>query len=87
MSNSCVLVGRLTKDIEGDTILLAVNRSFKNETDFIPVEVWGGISENAKEYCHKGDLVGIRGRLETKENKLVVIAEKMTFLSSKHTEE
>lgn len=87
MVNSIMLVGRLTKDIEGNIVVLAVPRSFKNEegiyeTDFIPVEVFGGILEKAKEYIAKGDLVGIRGRVETKDDKVVLIAEKMTFLSS-----
>ena len=52
---------------------------------------WNGIAENAAEYCHKGDLLGVKGRVETSsyekddQRKYVteVIAEKITFLSSK----
>lgn len=74
MLNQTVLVGRLVKDPElketetGNKmthITLAVPRSYKNvdgeyDTDFISCVLWKGIAENAVEYCHKGDLVGIK---------------------------
>ena len=48
------------------------------------------IAENASEFCKKGDLLGIKGRIQTsvyekeEEKKYVteLIAEKITFLSS-----
>ena len=75
---------------------IAVPRSFKNEdgvyeTDFIDVILWDGIAENVKEYCKKGDLVGIKGRIQSvKENDkdvIQIVAEKVTFLSSKNPKE
>lgn len=93
MLNQIVLVGRITKEIEveGETkaiVTLAVPRSFKNtdgeyETDLIPCVLWNGIATNTKEYCRKGDLVGIKGRVQSDENGIVLVAEKLTFLSSK----
>ena len=79
MLNQVVLVGRLTDepnivDIDDNkkktVVNLAVNRPFKNseglyETDFIRCVLWNGIATNTKEYCHKGDIVGIKGRLQT----------------------
>ena len=101
MLNQTVLVGRLVQDpeikeLENDkkvcNITLAVTRSYKNadgiyETDFIPVTLWQGIAENVKEYCKKGDLIGVRGKLQAREDKVEVIGEKVTFLSSKAKEE
>lgn len=92
MLNQVIIVGRLTSEVEDNKITLAVQRIFKNEegiyeTDFIPVIVQGGIESNMKEYCHKGDIVGIKGRTETREDKVVIIAEKVTFLSSKKKDE
>ena len=101
MLNQIVLVGRLVQDpeikeLENDkkvcNITLAVTRSYKNadgiyEIDFIPVTLWQGIAENTKEYCKKGDLVGVRGRLQTREDKVEVVAEKVTFLSSRKENE
>ena len=98
MLNQVVLVGRLTKDIEikevGDnkkvsTIVIAVPRPFKNadgeyETDFIPCTIWNGIAETTAEYCGKGDLVGIKGRIQSYEDlSIEIVAEKIKFLSTK----
>jgi len=101
--NQAVLVGRIVKDPElKDTekgkvtnITLAVPRSFKNingeyDTDFIDCRLWDGIAQNANEFCKKGDLLGVKGRIETrnveKDEKIThiteLIAEKITFLSS-----
>lgn len=104
MLNQIVLVGRLTKDIEVkeledgkkvSNVVLAISRSYKNsegeyEADFVKCTLWGKIAENTAEYCHKGDIVGIKGRIQTRtidteKGKSVeqeVIAEKVTFLSS-----
>ena len=106
MLNQVVLVGRLTKDpevIESENgkkrtyIIVAVNRSFKNvngeyETDFIKCILWNSVAENTCEYCKKGDVIGVKGRLQTSNYEkdgeikyvLEVIAEKVTFLSSKN---
>ena len=76
---------------------LAVSRSFKNEkgeydVDFIDVTVWNYIAESVKDYTKKDDLVGVKGRLQTnyfedrdgnKKGKLELVAEKVTFLSSR----
>lgn len=108
MLNQIVIVGRLVKEpelieTEGGTkvtnITLAVPRSFKNingeyETDFIPCVLWKGIAENTVEFCTKGDLLGVKGRIQSRkyekddETKHVieVVAEKVTFLSSKNKE-
>jgi single-strand DNA-binding protein len=110
MLNQTVMVGRIVKDpevIETDNgkkvanITLAIPRSYKNkdgeyDTDFVDCTLWGGIAENTAEYCQKGDLVGVKGRLETdlyeKEDGSTVkttkvIAEKVTFLSSRQKED
>lgn len=106
MLNQVILVGRLTDDPKINasdkgkkiaTVTLAVGRSFKNqdgiyETDFIRCILWDGIAVNTKEYCKKGDVVGIKGRLQVEsyekdgQKKYVtnVVAEKVTFLSSNH---
>lgn len=90
MTNQLFLVGRLAKQPateDGKSVItLAVPRQFKNvngeyETDFIDCLLFNNIAEKTCEYCKKGDLVGIRGRLQMSD-KLEVIAEKISFLSS-----
>ena len=109
MLNQSVIVGRLVRDPElyesengykVTNITLAVPRSYKNtdgeyDKDFINCTLWRGIAENAAEYCHKGDLIGVKGRLQSRtieeeeRNKTVMelVAEKVTYLSSKRTDE
>lgn len=96
MLNQAILVGRLAEDPKVITnengkkfsnITIAVPRNFKNEdglydTDFIKVTLWNGIAENTMQYCKKGDIVGVKGRLERLGVELRVVAEKITFLSS-----
>ena len=105
MLNQVVLVGRIVYDIElkkSDSLkkylvfTLAIPRSFKNmegtyDTDFIDCIAFENIAENTASYCSKGDIVGVKGRVQSrvveKESKneylMEVVAEKVTFLSSK----
>lgn len=108
MLNQIVLAGRLVSDPEIVTtesnkkrtyITIAVPRSYKNvegtyDTDFIRCTLWNGIAETTCEYCKKGDIVGVKGRIQTsnyekdgeKVYSMDVIAEKVSFLSSKRQE-
>lgn len=85
MLNRVVLTGRLTRDTElrytasGTAVCsftIAINRPFKNqnnerEADFINGVIWRKSAENFSNFTHKGSLVGIDGRLSTRnyENK------------------
>lgn len=81
MLNHVILVGRLVEDPEVRilesglsvcNITLAVSRGFKNsngdiEVDFINCSLWEGIATAAAEYCKKGSIIGIKGRLITRD--------------------
>jgi len=106
MINRTVLVGRLTRDPElkrtaNDAAVvsftLAVNRQFTNsqgerEADFINCVIWRKAAENFAKLVHKGSLVGIDGRLQTRnyENKqgnrvyvTEVVADNFSLLESR----
>lgn len=102
MVNNLVLVGRLVErpvleetenGKKATTITLAVPRNFRNdngeyETDFVPVSLVGQVADSTCEYCEKGDIIGVRGRLaRLSGNELQVIAEKVTFLAQRKKEE
>lgn len=110
MLNQIIIVGRLVatpevKELEEEknvaNITVAVPRSYKNadgeyETDFIDCELWNTVAFNTAEYCKKGDVIGVKGRLQTqlynKEDGSTVkitkvVAEKITFLSTKKENE
>ena len=105
--NQTFLLGHLTKDPElwylrnntaVATFTVAVNRTFTNqsgerEADFINIVVWRKQAENVKKYLVKGSLVGIDGRIQTRnyenqEGKRVyvteVVADNVQFLGSKN---
>lgn len=107
MVNQIVLVGRIVKTPElrmtengkkMSSIVLAVPRNYKNsegqyDTDFLDCTLWTGVAESTAEYCKTGDLVGVRGRLQTRivetpegtrKKKTEIIAERVNFLSSNH---
>lgn len=76
--NSVQLVGRFTKDPDikysngGATIArfnIAVNRRFKQEgqpeADFISCVAFGKTAEFIEKYFHKGNAIGLQGRIQT----------------------
>lgn len=110
MVNQIILVGRLVKTPEVVTtesgknmsyITLAIPRSYKNEngeydTDFLDCVLWNSVAENTSEYCKQGDVIGVKGRVQSRMiededgnnyKKIEIVAEKVTFLSSKKEEE
>lgn len=80
MINNVTLVGRLTKDPElrftsnGSAVAtfnLAVNRNFTNqsgerEADFVNCVIWRKSAENLANYTKKGSLIGVVGRIQTR---------------------
>lgn len=108
MINRTVLVGRLTNDPElkytGSgvavaTFTVAVNRQFTNsqgerEADFIRCQMWRKAAENFCNFTHKGSLIGIDGRIQTRsyDNQqgtrvfvTEVVAENFSLLESKNS--
>jgi single-strand DNA-binding protein len=82
MMNAISLIGRLTKDIElkdvGEGRLvtsntLAVRKAYKkdggSDADFIPFVAWGKRAELLEEYCSKGDLIALTGRMQSRSYK------------------
>ena len=106
--NNYTLIGRLVKDVELKEsenkkkyayLTVAVDRTYKNGdgekiTDFIDMIVWNELAERVNEYCHKGDLIGVNGRIETRmievedhnEKVTSLVCDKVTFLQSKKEE-
>lgn len=80
MINKVILIGRLTKDAElrytssnkaYASFSLAVQRDYKNtdgnyDSDFINIAMWGQIAETVNKYTHKGSLIAVEGRLQTR---------------------
>ena len=108
--NRTMLVGRLVKDVEsrvtqsGTSIAnfsIANNRSYtKNgekseQVSFFECIAWGKLGDIIAQYCKKGQLIGLDGRLQQrswddsegkKHYKVEVIVENFQFLSPKSQE-
>lgn len=106
MINRVVLVGRLTKDpvlrktTNGASVVsftVACNRYFKQEgqpeADFINTVVWNKTADSVAKYTHKGSLVGVEGRIQTRsydgrDGRRVyvteVVADNVRFLDSRN---
>lgn len=105
--NRVALIGRLTKDPElrktqsGTSVCsfnLAVNRKVQQQgqpdADFISCVAWNKTAELMEQYLHKGSLVGVEGRIQTRsydnqQGQRVYVTEVFTesiqFLESKNS--
>ena len=94
MLNQFVLMGKMKKKLEikennGERIgimFLSIPKEYeKEDSEHIVVEIimYGNMIDNVKEYCEKGNLVGVKGRISALDNKTIIVAEKITFLSSR----
>lgn len=109
MINQVTLVGRLTRDPElrytpegkaVSNVTLAVNRNYRNQkgeldADFVQCTLWRKTAENTVQYCRKGSMIGITGRIQTRnydnqEGRKVyvteVVAETVRFVGPKQPE-
>lgn len=108
MINNVVLVGRLAaapdlrktpSNVSALQGTLAVNRNFKNqngerEADFINFQAWRGTADIIAEYCGKGSLIGITGRIQVRnyekdgQRRYVteIVAENVTLLESRNSQ-
>lgn len=105
MINRVILVGRLTKDpilrktgtgASVTSFTVACDRRSKQEgqptADFINCVAWNKVADNTAKYTHKGSLIGVEGRMQTrtfddKAGKKVfiteVLVESVQFLDTK----
>lgn len=89
MLNQLLIVGRIDnieKEDDKCILNLRVPRNFKNESgeyeeDFLSIQLFKNISDTVNDYCKAGDIVGVKGRAQSGN---ILIAEKVTFLSSKN---
>ncbi len=97
MLNNLILVGRVVKQPTPLTPLtIATQRSYKNpdtnkyETDYFDITLSQSLKLTAIDYLREGDIVGVRGHIETEysnfnEKGIKIICDKLTFLSSTNT--
>ena len=107
MINRVILVGRMTKDpvlrktqsgASVTSFTVACDRRIKTEgqptADFINCVCWNKVADNTAQYTHKGSLVGVEGRIQTRSYDdqsgrrvyvTEVVADSVQFLEPKGT--
>lgn len=107
--NQVSVIGRIVRDIElkdlgeGKQVVnntIAVPIIFKKDsgqdTDFIPIVAWNKTAVLLHQYCKKGSLIGLTGRMQSrsylnKENETIYVVEMVVntvqFLSNKAKED
>lgn len=94
MLNGYALVGRIARMLD-DCIIINVLRQYKNadgeyESDLFNIYMSNNILDNTKKYCKVGDIVGVKGHMQSIEytkdsttyRRIRLLADKVTFLSS-----
>lgn len=104
MLNNVILMGRLVADPEirttssGKSVAnfrIAVDRGYSKDkqADFIPVVVWESTANFVEKYFHKGDMIALRGEIQTrsyedsngnKRTAFEVLAREVSFCGGKN---
>ena len=90
MLNAATVVGRINYIYIEDNILeiKCIKQLYKDNVEngeeeiYIPVMLSDSIMERTKQYCDINDIVGVKGWLKNRDGKLIVMADKLTFLAS-----
>ena len=106
MLNQVIMMGRLTEEpelrqtpagVNGCSFSIAVGRSFakqgeERQTDFFDVVAWRGQAEFVSRFFHKGQMIAVKGRMETRQYEdrngisrkaYTIVAEELHFCESK----
>jgi len=82
--NQVILVGKVARlDKQAGIIMLQVNKNNNDGVNLIPLKVNEDLLNSVISYIEDGMTVGIKGYINTSENKLLIVVEKLTFISNK----
>jgi len=89
MLNIVALFGKVVKVFKSGNqyyLILSVEKDFREidgsvKEELIKCTLWKGIADSINQYYHPGQFLQITGRLENIEEELVVVGEKVNFIS------
>ena len=82
MLNNTVFVGKIKGVLQNFMEVDVHSRDDEDKYDSIPVELSENLYNTIYKYSNLGDLVGVKGRLANKDGRLIVVADKISLLSS-----
>ena len=82
MLNNTVFVGKIKGVLQNFMEVDIRSKDNEDVYDTVPVELSKNLYNSIYKYSKLGDLVGVKGRLANKDSRLIVVADKITLLSS-----
>ena len=84
--NSLILVGKVNSLIKINDTVSCLNIYQHHEDVIIPVIIFNKGIDHLKKSCEPGDLIGIKGHIDTDDNAFIIVTDKITFMHTKRDE-
>ena len=80
-TNVVLLIGKLIEILEHELVI-----QITGEEDLVPISVGQNIIDAVKAYDQIGNIMGVRGKIKAKDSRVIIEANKITFMSRNQSE-
>ena len=80
-TNVVILIGKLIEILEHELVI-----QITGEEDLVPISVGQNIINSVKAYNQIGNIMGVKGKIKAKESRVIIEANKITFMSRNQSE-
>lgn len=80
-TNVVLLVGKLIEILEHELVI-----QITGEEDLVPISVGRDIIDAVKAYDQIGNIMGVKGKIKAKDSRVIIEANKITFISRNQSE-
>ena len=80
-TNVVLLIGKLIEILEHELVI-----QITGEEDLVPISVGRDIIDAVKAYDQIGNIIGVKGKIKTKDSRVIIEANKITFMSCNQSE-
>lgn len=74
-TNVVLLIGKLIEILEHELVI-----QITGEEDLVPISVGQNIINAVKAYNQIGNIIGVKGKIKTKDSRVIIEANKITFM-------
>lgn len=80
-TNVVILIGKLIEILEHELVI-----QITGEADLVPISVGQNIIDSVKAYNQIGNIMGVKGKIKAKDSRVIIEANKITFMSRNQSE-
>ena len=80
-TNVVLLIGKLIEILEHELVI-----QITGEEDLVPISVGQNIIDAVKAYDQIGNIIGVKGKIKAKDSRVIIEANKITFMSRNQNE-